>query len=114
MFTGIVSDIGTIATVETVEDTRIVIRTAYDPESIDLGASISCSGVECTWISPASSASIRSVTGSPTLALTRSPLGVTLPPLMVMSIVVPVAFVLGLGLELLGLSEASALCECSE
>ena len=45
MFTGIVSDIGTIATVETVEDTRIVIRTAYDPESIDLGASISCSGV---------------------------------------------------------------------
>jgi riboflavin synthase len=50
MFTGIVSDIGTISSVETVEDTRVVIRTAYDPETIDLGASISCSGVCLTVI----------------------------------------------------------------
>ncbi|MEN2787778.1 riboflavin synthase [Sphingomonas qilianensis] len=50
MFTGIVSDIGTISSVETVEDTRVIIRTAYEPDSIDLGASISCSGVCLTVI----------------------------------------------------------------
>jgi riboflavin synthase len=45
MFTGIVSDIGTILRVEQRGDTRVVIGTAYDPAGIDLGASISCSGV---------------------------------------------------------------------
>jgi riboflavin synthase len=45
MFTGIVSDIGTITTVEVRGDTRIVVSTAYDTAGIDLGASISCSGV---------------------------------------------------------------------
>ncbi len=45
MFTGIVSDIGTIASVETRGDTRIVVDTAYDTGSVDLGASIACSGV---------------------------------------------------------------------
>ena len=45
MFTGIVSDIGTIETVEARGDTRVVVSTAYDTSTIDLGASISCSGV---------------------------------------------------------------------
>ena len=45
MFTGIVSNIGTIETVEVRGDTRVRIATAYDPETIDLGASIACSGV---------------------------------------------------------------------
>jgi riboflavin synthase len=45
MFTGIITDIGTIARVEARGDTRVVIRTAYDLASVDLGASISCSGV---------------------------------------------------------------------
>ena len=45
MFTGIVSDIGTIDRVETRGDTRIVVNTAYDTASVDLGASIACSGV---------------------------------------------------------------------
>jgi riboflavin synthase len=45
MFTGIVSDIGTIASVETRGDTRIVVDTAYDTTGVDLGASIACSGV---------------------------------------------------------------------
>ena len=45
MFTGIVSDIGTIASVETRGDTRIVVDTAYDTGTVDLGASIACSGV---------------------------------------------------------------------
>ena len=45
MFTGIVSDIGTIRHVEQRGDTRLVIDTAYDPATIDMGASIACSGV---------------------------------------------------------------------
>jgi riboflavin synthase len=45
MFTGIITDIGTVARVESPGDTRIVIGTAYDTATIDLGASISCSGV---------------------------------------------------------------------
>ncbi len=45
MFTGIVSDIGTIDSVEHHGDTRIRIATAYDTDTVDLGASIACSGV---------------------------------------------------------------------
>ena len=45
MFTGIVSDVGTIRSVEHRGDTRVVIDTAYDTAGIDLGASIACSGV---------------------------------------------------------------------
>jgi riboflavin synthase len=44
MFTGIVSDIGTIRTAEQRGDLRLVIDTAYDMDSVDIGASISCSG----------------------------------------------------------------------
>ena len=45
MFTGIVTDIGTVTSVESPGDTRVVISTAYDTASVDLGASIACSGV---------------------------------------------------------------------
>ena len=45
MFTGIVSDIGTIESVESHGDTRLRVATAYDVDTIDLGASIACSGV---------------------------------------------------------------------
>lgn len=45
MFTGIVSDVGEIVSVEDRGDRRVRIRTAYDPASVDLGASIACSGV---------------------------------------------------------------------
>lgn len=45
MFTGIVSDVGVIASVEDRGDRRVRVTTAYDPASIDLGASIACSGV---------------------------------------------------------------------
>jgi riboflavin synthase len=44
MFTGIITDIGTIIVREDRGDTRLVISTAYDVDSIDLGASIACSG----------------------------------------------------------------------
>ena len=45
MFTGIVTDIGTVTTVESPGDTRVVVSTTYDTATIDLGASIACSGV---------------------------------------------------------------------
>ncbi|RXD03222.1 riboflavin synthase [Sphingomonas sp. UV9] len=45
MFTGIVTDIGTVASVESPGDTRVVVSTAYDTATVDLGASIACSGV---------------------------------------------------------------------
>ena len=45
MFTGIITDVGTIETVEERGDLRIRIATGYDIATVDLGASISCSGV---------------------------------------------------------------------
>jgi riboflavin synthase len=45
MFTGIVTDIGQLRHVEQRGDTHIVIATKYDVSAIDLGASISCSGI---------------------------------------------------------------------
>lgn len=46
MFTGIVTDIGNVASASPLpEGVRLRIDTAYDPASIDIGASISCAGV---------------------------------------------------------------------
>ncbi len=44
MFTGIVTDIGTIAKVEARGDTRARINTSYDMQTVDIGASIACDG----------------------------------------------------------------------
>lgn len=44
MFTGIVTDIGRIHSIEQRGDTRLVIETAYDTATIAMGASISHSG----------------------------------------------------------------------
>jgi riboflavin synthase len=44
MFTGIITDIGTVRSREDRGDTRLVIGTRYDTVTIDLGASIACSG----------------------------------------------------------------------
>ena len=44
MFTGIVTDVGTVLRAEQRGDLRLVIGTAYDMDSVDLGASIACSG----------------------------------------------------------------------
>src|ERR1044072_8790273 len=44
MFTGIITDIGTVRSVEQRGDLRLVVGCGYDLSSIDLGASISCSG----------------------------------------------------------------------
>ena len=45
MFTGIITDIGRIRGVEQRGDMRLRIGTAYETSSIDMGASIACSGV---------------------------------------------------------------------
>jgi riboflavin synthase len=45
MFTGIVTDVGTVRSDEQRGDRRLVIGTSYDLDSVDLGASIACSGV---------------------------------------------------------------------
>lgn len=44
MFTGIITDVGTVRRIEPGADTRIEIACAYDPDGIALGASIACSG----------------------------------------------------------------------
>jgi riboflavin synthase len=45
MFTGFVTDIGTVRKAEQRGDLRLLIATGYDTATIDLGASIACSGV---------------------------------------------------------------------
>lgn len=45
MFTGIITDIGTITRAEQRGDLRLVIQCSYDMAGVDLGASIACSGV---------------------------------------------------------------------
>jgi len=45
MFTGIITDIGTIKNVHRNGDVEFDIKTVYNTENIDLGASICCSGV---------------------------------------------------------------------
>lgn len=47
MFTGIVSDVGEIIEVEEKADSlrRLTIACGYDPQTIDIGASIACSGI---------------------------------------------------------------------
>ncbi|MFL6858189.1 MAG: riboflavin synthase [Allosphingosinicella sp.] len=45
MFTGIITDVGRIAAVEQRGDLRLRIACGYDMASVDLGASIACSGV---------------------------------------------------------------------
>ena len=45
MFTGIVTDVGEVVSAEQRGDLRLRIRTGYDLSTVDLGASIACSGV---------------------------------------------------------------------
>jgi riboflavin synthase len=45
MFTGIITDIGTVRSAEQRGDLRLTISCSYDLESVELGASIACSGV---------------------------------------------------------------------
>lgn len=45
MFTGIITNVGTVRSIEPMnEGVRLMIETAYDPNTIDMGASIACGG----------------------------------------------------------------------
>jgi riboflavin synthase len=53
MFTGIVTDVGTVVSAERRADLRLRIRCGYDMSTVDLGASIACSGVCLTVVDKA-------------------------------------------------------------
>lgn len=53
MFTGIITDIGTIISAEQRGDLRLVIETSHDMDSVAIGASIACSGVCLTVVEKA-------------------------------------------------------------
>jgi riboflavin synthase len=56
MFTGIVTDVGQVRHIEKRGDTHIVIATNYDVADVEIGASISCSGVCMTVVDKGGSA----------------------------------------------------------
>lgn len=76
MFTGIVTDVGTVTQVVEGNDVRrITIDSAYDPATIPLGASISCAGVCLTVVAvePGGRGASFDVEAAPeTLALTNA------------------------------------------
>src|SRR5687768_7704200 len=45
MFTGIITDVGTVRSTDQRGDLRLQVATGYDLSSVELGASIACSGV---------------------------------------------------------------------
>jgi riboflavin synthase len=45
MFTGIITDIGEVTAVIGTDERRLAIATAYDPDTIPIGASIACGGI---------------------------------------------------------------------
>ena len=72
MFTGIITDIGTIAAAEERGDLRLTVATAYDTNGVAIGASVACSGVCLTVVNKAAgslsfdvSAETRRVTAGP-------------------------------------------------
>lgn len=50
MFTGIITDIGQVIAIKKTGDTRFDIACAYEPDTIDIGASICCAGACMTVI----------------------------------------------------------------
>ncbi len=72
MFTGIVTDVGRIAGVDTQEvGRRLTIETAYDTSDIDIGASIACNGACLTVVEKTASSFAVDVSGE-TLEKTTS------------------------------------------
>ncbi|MBN34220.1 MAG: riboflavin synthase [Rhodospirillaceae bacterium] len=72
MFTGIVTDVGTIRKIEHRGDTRFEIATAYDLETVEIGASICCSGVCLTAVEKSRNTFVVDVSAE---TLSRSTLG---------------------------------------
>jgi len=50
MFTGIITDLGKVKSIEKTGDTRFEFETAYDMSSVDIGGSIACNGACMTVI----------------------------------------------------------------
>lgn len=50
MFTGIITDLGSVKSIEKTGDTRFVFETSYDMSSVDIGGSIACNGACMTVI----------------------------------------------------------------
>lgn len=69
MFTGIITDIGTVRRIEPDGDPRYEIATRYDTSSIAIGASIACSGA-CLTVIEKSADSFTMQVSAETLALT--------------------------------------------
>ena len=63
MFTGIITDIGTIRSAEQRGDLRLTIGCDYDMATVDLGASIACSGVCLTVVDKGNDGFADDVTG---------------------------------------------------
>ncbi|MDA0786428.1 MAG: riboflavin synthase [Proteobacteria bacterium] len=64
MFTGIVTDVGRVAAIETREiGRRLTIETAYDTSGIDIGASIACNGACLTVVEKTASSFSADVSG---------------------------------------------------
>ena len=56
MFTGIITDVGRVRAVESLpEGSRLTIETGYDPDGIEIGASIACGGPCLTVVEKGSS-----------------------------------------------------------
>lgn len=75
MFTGIITNIGVIEAIEDQGDRQFTIRCGYDAATIDLGASIACSGVclTVTKIEPITDGALFSVDASgETLSVTTA------------------------------------------
>lgn len=71
MFTGIITDVGTIESIEQRGDMRVKVKSVYDMAGVDLGASIACSGVCLTVVDKADGWFSVDVSGE-TLARTAS------------------------------------------
>ena len=72
MFTGIITDLGRVRDIRANGDTRIEIETRYDTETLDIGASVCCSGACMTVIDKGADWFAVSASGE---TLTRTTLG---------------------------------------
>jgi riboflavin synthase len=72
MFTGIITDIGTIMHIEKRGDTRFTIETAYPTATIDIGASIACNGCCLTVIEKGNNSFVMEVSAE---SLSKTTLG---------------------------------------
>lgn len=69
MFTGIITDLGSVKKIEKSGEARFEFKTSYDPKGIAIGASIACNGV-CLTVTSVGSDSFSVLASQETLAKT--------------------------------------------